>query len=236
MTATAPPPSRTQDFLAGARAIAPLVAAAAPFGLILGANAVRQGISPLDAVIMSMTVFAGGAQFLAVGLWQHPAPWLGLGVAVLLVNLRHVLMSASIVRRMDGFRPWQRALAAFVLTDEGWATSEQHARRAPLTPAYYAGVAAPMYLVWVSSTALGTIAGEAIPDPARFGLDFAFPAVFLCMVTGFARSWRAAPVVLASAATALLVHHFAGGTWYVIAGGLAGMAAAAALPPRPERV
>jgi 4-azaleucine resistance transporter AzlC len=223
------------DFRAGVRAIAPLVLAAIPFGMILGAAALRQGLTGPEVVLMSATVFAGGAQFMAVGLWHHPAPWLALGFAVLLVNLRHVLMAASLVRKMGRFTPWQRWLGAFVLTDEGWATCERHAVSAPLTPAYYAGAGLAMYVVWIASTAAGTVLGQYVPKPEALGLDFAFPAVFLCLVKGFARDWRAAPVIAASALTALIVHHFVGGTWFVIAGGLAGMAAAVALPPLPER-
>jgi 4-azaleucine resistance transporter AzlC len=219
---------------AGALAIAPLAIAAVPFGLIFGAEAVRKGLSAAETALMSLTVFAGGAQFMAVGLWRQPAPWAALAFAVLIVNLRHTLMGASLVRKMERFRPWQRWLAAFVLTDELWATSERRAALLPLTPAYYAGAGLTMYVVWFVATVVGTGIGATLPKPEAFGLDFAFPAVFICMVMGFATSWRAAPVIAASAATALVAHSLFGGTWFVILGGLAGMIAAAALPPKPD--
>jgi 4-azaleucine resistance transporter AzlC len=227
-------PTPLQQFRSGALAIAPLALAATPFGLIFGAEALRHGLTPAEAVFMSATVFAGSAQFMAVGLWQHPAPWLGLAFAALLVNLRHVLMSASLVHKMRRFRPWQRWSAAFVLADETWATSERHALSQPLTPAFYAGAGLTLYLYWVLVTGLGTIVGGYVPKPELFGLDFAFPAVFICLVMGFAKDWRAAPVVIASATAALVTHRLFGGTWFVIAGGIAGMVAAISLPP-PEQ-
>jgi predicted branched-subunit amino acid permease len=223
-------PAWKQEFKSGALAIAPLAAAAVPFGMILGAQALQKGLTPAEIMLMSLTVLAGGAQFMAVGLWQYPVPWAGIAFAVFLVNLRHVLMSALLVGSMGQFRPWQRWLAVFVMDDETWATAERRAAVRPLTVAYYAGIGVALYATWAVSTALGTVLGGLIHNPEKLGFDFAFPAVFICVVMGFARSWRAAPVILVSAATALLVRHLAGGTWYVIAGGLAGMAVAAALP------
>jgi 4-azaleucine resistance transporter AzlC len=225
------PMSETRkEFRDGVRTIAPLELAGTPFGLILGAAAVNAGLSPGEAIFMSATVFAGSAQFLAVSLWSHPAPWLLLGFAVLLVNLRHVLMAASIARKMERFRPWQRGLSAFVVSDENWAMAERRALSRPLTPAFYAGMGVTTYVWWLIATAVGAIAGSFIPQPELLGLDFAFPAVVICLVLGFAKSWHAAPVVAASAMVALLTHRFVDGTWFVLAGGLAGIVVAVLLP------
>jgi 4-azaleucine resistance transporter AzlC len=218
-----------EEFRNGVTTMVPLELAGAPFGLIFGAAAVRAGLSPGEAILMSATVFAGTAQFLAVSLWSHRAPWLWLGFAALLVNLRLVLMAASIARKMERFQPRQRWLAAFVLADENWAMAERRASSRPLTPAFYAGMGVTTYVGWLIATTVGTIAGSFIRQPELFGLDFAFPAVVICLVLGFARGWRAAPVVAASAIVALLTHRFVEGTWFVVAGGLAGMIAAVLL-------
>jgi predicted branched-subunit amino acid permease len=128
-------PEPQHQFRSGVLAIAPLAVAAMPFGMIFGAEALRKGLTAAEIILMSVAVFAGGSQFMAVGLWQHPVPWAGIALAVLLVNLRHVLMSASLVGKMEGFRPWQRWLGAFLLADETWATCERRALALPLTPA-----------------------------------------------------------------------------------------------------
>jgi 4-azaleucine resistance transporter AzlC len=218
-----------EEFRDGVIAIAPLELAGTPFGLIFGAAAVTAGLSPGEAILMSATVFAGTAQFLAVSVWSHPAPWFWLGFAVLLVNLRHVLMAASIARKMERFQPWQRWLAAFVLADESWAMAERRILSRPLTPAFYAGMGLTMYIGWLSTTAVGAIAGSLVPQPELLGLDFAFPAVVICIILGFAKGWHAAPVVAASAIVALLTHRFVEGGWFVVAGGVAGMITAVVL-------
>lgn len=225
-------PSTRADFRDGAIAIAPLALAATPFGLIFGAEALHSGLTPLEAILMSAVVFAGSAQFLSLGLWGEPAPWVAIGFAVLLVNLRHVLMAASIAGKMQTFRPWQRALAAFVLADEAWAMAERRALAGELTPAYYAGIGLTLYLWWLFVTACGTLIGSFIPDPYALGLDFAFPCVVICLVLGFAKDWRILPVIAASAVGALITTRLVDGPWFVLAGGFCGMIAAVLVPEK----
>lgn len=220
------------DLRAGALSMLPIALSAMPFGMLFGAEAARQGLSTPEATLMSMAVFAGGAQFMAMGLWSEPAPWAALALAVFVVNLRHVLMAASLSGRMTGFGPWGRAGAAFLLADETWALAERRALAGGLTPGYYLGIGLTLYALWAVSTVIGAQLGGLIADPERWGIDFAFPAIFICLVLGFARDWRAVPVIAVSAAVALAVQQIAGGSWFVIAGGLAGMAVAAALAPR----
>ncbi len=227
-------PKNPNQFRLGVAQMAPLWLAVMPFGMIFGAEAVRKGLSAGDALLMSLTVFAGGSQFLAVGLWHHPLPWLGIATATFLINLRHTLMAASLTSKMGLFKPWQRYLGAYILTDEAWATVERRALTDPLTPSYYLGAALSLYIAWQISTVIGTVLGSVISNPERFGLDFAFPAMFLCLVTGFAKNWRAAPVIAVSAFVSIVTKQLVGGTWFVIAGGIAGIVVAALLPPPDE--
>ena len=208
----------------------PVALAALPFGMLFGAEAIRQGLSLWEAWLMSLTVFAGGAQFMAMGLWTDPVPWAGLALATLVVNLRHALMSASLAGKLAGFSRWQRAAAAFLLADETWALAERRALWAGLTPAWYFGTGLTLYVLWSFGTLTGALLGGLIPEPGRYGLDFAFPAIFVCLITGFIKDWSALPVVLAAGGTALAVHAAIPGMWFVLAGGLAGIAVAAALP------
>jgi predicted branched-subunit amino acid permease len=113
------------------------------------------------------------------------------------------------------------------MADETWALNERRTSVTKLTPAYYFGVALCLYIVWAFATALGAALNTLIPDPKLFGFDFVFPAVFICLVVGFTQSRHAIPVVLMSALTAVAVKSYFGGTFYIIAGGLAGMSVAA---------
>ncbi|MDB5525543.1 MAG: branched-chain amino acid transporter permease [Rhizobium sp.] len=217
---------RRAEFFAGMKTIAPIIVAAVPIGLVFGAVAAAKGLSPLEVTLMSAMVFAGGSQFVALDIWTHPASWTAIGFAALLVNIRHVLMGASIGRKMQAFSPAQKYLGVLVMADENWAMSEARANRTPLTPAFFAGLAAPFYLNWVFSSLIGSLLGALLGDPAAIGLDFAFPAVFIVLVIGFWKGPSTGMVLIASGAAAILVHHLVPGAWYIAAGAAAGLVAA----------
>lgn len=214
------------EFAAGLKTIAPIIVAAMPIGLVFGAVAASKGLSPLEATLMSAMVFAGGSQFVAMDIWTHPASWTALGFAALLVNIRHVLMGASLGRKMQAFSPLQRYLGVLVMADENWAMSEARAQKTTLTPAYYAGLALLFYCNWVVCSLAGALLGAFLGDPAVIGLDFAFPAVFIVLVMGFWKGPATGMVLIASAGASILVHHFVPGAWYIAAGAAAGLSAA----------
>ena len=214
------------EFFAGMRTIAPIIVAAMPIGLVFGAVAVSKGLSPLEVALMSAMVFAGGSQFVAMDIWTHPASWTAIGFAALLVNIRHVLMGASLGRKMQAFSPMQKYLGVLVMADENWAMAEARASRKALSPAFYAGLAAPFYLNWIVSGLVGALLGAFLGDPTALGLDFAFPAVFIVLVTGFWKGPSTGLVLIASGGAAILVHRYVPGAWYIAAGAAAGLAAA----------
>jgi 4-azaleucine resistance transporter AzlC len=214
------------DFWAGARMMLPLTVAVAPIGLIFGISAAAKGLSVAEAGLMSALVFAGGSQFVALDMWTHPASWVALGLAAFVVNIRHVLLSMSIGRKLDAFPTWLRYLSMLVLADEIWAMAEKRAWGATLTPAWFAGLAVPFYLVWVATGFIGAALGAGIGNPAALGLDFAFTAVFIVLVASFWKGRETGLILLASAAAAVGVHALVPGAWYIAAGALAGIAAA----------
>jgi 4-azaleucine resistance transporter AzlC len=215
----------------GAAATFPIAVAAVPIGLVCGALAAERGLSMVQIGLMSATVFAGASQFVAIGLWTEPLPVAAIVLATLMVNLRHIMMSASIGRHMGLFSPVQRYVALYGLTDEVWAFSEARALKAPLTPAYYAGLAMPLMAVWVSSTAAGAGFGKVLGDPAALGLDFVFTAMFIGLIVGFRALPQWALVVATSAVAAAISHQLLPSPWYIIVGGLTGVGAAALLTP-----
>ncbi|MBI1384273.1 MAG: branched-chain amino acid ABC transporter permease [Rhizobiales bacterium] len=217
------------EFLLGVRDQLPVLAAAAPIGLLFGALAVQKGLTPLETVLMSAIVFAGSAQFVAIEIWREPAPWLTLAATALVINLRHVMMGASLARSLGRFGPRARWSGLFLLTDETWALAERRARLAPLTTAYYFGLALSLYVNWNVFTLIGALVGNLLSDPARFGFDFAFAALFIGLIVGFWKGRETGLVVLASALAAIVVEHHVEGTWYIIAGAAAGMSVAALL-------
>lgn len=210
----------------GALHILPLMLGAAPFGLLLGSLAARAGLSPLEVVLMSAVIFAGSSQFIAVELWGAGAGGAAIVGSVLLVNLRHLLLGASLAPMVRGHPLRRLAPALFLMCDEVWAMGMR--RGASLTLAYWCGLGLTLYTGWVVSTVVGAVAGSVVADPAAWGLDFAFTAVFVCLLAGFWRGPASALPWVAGAAVAALVHHTVPvGAWHILAGGLAGAAVGA---------
>ncbi len=211
----------------------PLLLAGIPFALILGTTAAAKGLSPAETGLMSGLVFAGSAQFIAVGLWTHPIPVFVLIATTWMVNLRHLLMSAAIGPQMNRFGPRQSYFGLFFLADEIWAVALRRAAAGKLTPAYYFGQCLPFWVSWTFWSTTGNILGSVIADPSRFGFDYAFVAVFLVILFGFCRNRASLVPIAVSALTALLAWKFLPSVWYIFIGGIAGTAAAA-LMAKPE--
>jgi 4-azaleucine resistance transporter AzlC len=220
----------------GFSAILPLTIAVVPIGLVFGAVAATKGLSPLEAMLMSALVFAGGSQFVAMDIWTHPASIAAVGAAALLVNIRHVLMGAPISRHMVAFSSRQKVMSMLFLADEIWAVAEFRAREHRLTPAWFFAAALPFYMVWVLSGLTGAILGAMVGDPAVIAMDFVFPAVFVILIAGFWRGSRTGLILLGSGAVALLVHQFVPGVWYILGGALGGVAMAAVASRRAREV
>ena len=211
----------------------PLVLAAIPFALIMGTAAAAKGISPAETGLMSALVFAGSAQFVAVGIWTPPIPFVVLVVTTWMINLRHLMMGAAIGPQMGRFGPRLSYFGLFFLADEIWAVALRRAAEGKLTPAYYFGQCLPFYLSWIFWSTMGNVLGSVIADPSRFGFDYAFVAVFLVILVGFCRSRVSLVPIVVSAATALLAWKFLPGVWYIFIGGVVGTAAAA-LVAKPD--
>jgi 4-azaleucine resistance transporter AzlC len=215
----------------GLRDIAPVMFAALPIGLLFGAIAAAKGLSPLEVVLMSALVFAGGAQFAAIEAWSYPAPVAALTFATLLINARHVLMGASLSPKYHVSRV-QKYLSLYFLTDETWALSERRALERPVTGAYWMAMALVLWANWTLSSGIGAVLGSFLGDPARLGADFAFTALFIGLVAGFGKSRVTLITVAVSAVVAALVHRFVGAPWHVASGALAGIAAAYLAAPK----
>ncbi|HEY8380692.1 MAG TPA: AzlC family ABC transporter permease [Microvirga sp.] len=216
---------RWADARAGVRDVAPAAIAAVPIGLLFGAIAVAKGLSPLEVTLMSLLVFAGGAQFAAIETWVHPAPVAALAFATLLINARHVLMGASLGPKFRASK-LQKFLGFFFLTDESWALAERRSLDRPVTVAYWFAMAVILPFAWIGATAAGSVLGSFLGDPARLGADFAFTALFIGLIAGFGQARVTLVTVAVSAAVAALVHTLVGSPWHVASGALAGIAAA----------
>ncbi len=212
----------------GLRDIAPVMLATVPFGLVFGALATKEGLSISESLLMSGLVYAGSSQFVALEFWAHPLPFWTILFSVLAVNLRHVLYSAALGRKMGHWSPAARLSGFALLVDPTFAIADL--KGGPrLSAAYYFGLSLPLYLNWIVMAALGAIFGSLIRRPEALGLDFVVTAYFIYLVVGFRQRPNAFAIVLASSAGSILVYFSAGPPWHIAGGAVAGMAAAVML-------
>ena len=201
--------SRLQQCLYGCRDSLAMMVGILPFGLIYGALASLAGLSLGQALGMSLLVYAGSAQFIAISLLA-----LGSGAAVILlttlvVNLRHVLYSAALQPYVGALAQRWRVPLAFGLTDETFAVVQRRYLARGMTEHgqwYHAGVALPLYLTWVGSSLVGALLGQSVPNLAAWGLDFAMLATFIGIVVPALRNQPQIAAALVAGAVALLCH------------------------------
>jgi 4-azaleucine resistance transporter AzlC len=170
------------DFRRGVRDVAPLLLGVAPFGVVAGIAAVNAGLDPVQAVGMSVVVFAGAAQLAALELLGADAPIAVVVVTAVVINLRMLMYSASIAPYFREFAARWKATLSYVLTDQAYALSVSSYRTDGRVDrkAYYLGTAVTLWAVWQVTTVAGVVLGTGIPE--AWGLEFAVPLVFLALL------------------------------------------------------
>ena len=221
--------SPSTEFIAGAKAITPLVIGAIPLGIIFGTLAQSSGLSFGGAIAMSALVFAGSAQFIALGLLATGTALPIIILTTLVVNLRHLLYSLSLVTHVRNLSAIWEIVLGFWLTDEVFAVVINRYRkgeRSRYKHWYYLGAAIFMYTNWQICTLVGLTLGHLIPDAASWGLDFAMSVTFIGMVMPYLNNKPMFIAVMVSGIMALLTNnlpHQSGLIVAAIAGITAGM-------------
>jgi len=164
--------------------MAPLWLGVVPFALVYAVLARDAGLSLFETQALSVLVFAGSAQVSAVGLFGAGAAALEIVSTTFLLNVRHVLYGLSLGRRIP-LSGRQRPVAAYFLTDEAFGVVVASGER---TFAFLLGAELSLFAVWNLATFGGAVAGSAIADPARLGIDLVFPLAFLALLVPLVRT------------------------------------------------
>lgn len=166
------------------------------FGVAFGVFADAAGIGAVAATAMSATTFAGSAQFAAVSVLDAGGTLLAAIAAAIFLNARYAAMSVAVASIVPGGR-LQRLVRAQLIVDESWALAGRSGRfEWPIL----AGAGLCLYVLWVGSTAVGSLLGGLLGDPTSLGLDAAFAALFLALAIPHLRSRRAVQAAVAAAA------------------------------------
>lgn len=196
------------------------------YGLVFGMLAVQAGMTVFQAQFMSLAVFAGASQLMALDLWSAELPVLTLVLTTFVVNLRHILMGASLRDWMIRIGPLRSYFSLFFMTDESWAVSVKEMGTGKKDAAFLLGAGLCIYFFWNFSTFLGFIMSywveTYVADPSVLGLDFAFTAVFIALLTFFWKGPAQVPAWLTAGITAWITFLLLPGKWYIVLGGLAG--------------
>lgn len=159
----------------------PICLGYAPIGLALGVLAQKAGLGPLDTGIMSVLVFAGGSQFIAVAMLKSGAALAAIVATTFMVNLRHALMTSALAVPLQGVRRRFLALFAYGVTDESFAVNMARFRAGGWDRWRALVVNQTANLTWILSTIAGAYAGEFVPAGA-LGIDYALTAMFICLL------------------------------------------------------
>ncbi|MDO5757667.1 MAG: AzlC family ABC transporter permease [Rhodobacterales bacterium] len=185
------PQTTKSTYWQGVRAGAPFVLVMVPFALLFGVVASEAGFSLVETLAFSTLVVAGAAQFTAVQLLSEHAPTAIVCVTALAVNLRMAMYSASLTPHLGRASLGQRALVAYLMVDQAYASAILAYERNPgwslsQKLAFYFGAITPLMPPWLIFTVVGAVVGSAIPP--EFALDFAVPITFLAMIAPMLRS------------------------------------------------
>lgn len=228
-----PTRSSRDECFAGARAELPVLLGVLPFGLIYGVLAVRAGLSPAAAIATSSVIFAGSAQFAAAQLIGAGAPGAIIIASGIVINLRHLLYSASLLPYLRHLSPLWKWTLAYLLTDEAYVVAITRYRRANPSAApgssmhwYFLGAGLALWATWQATTLAGVLFGARVPE--RWGLDFALPLTFIALLVP---AIRGRSDLVAAVAAGLIATLAAGAPFKLglVVGAVGGMAAGLAV-------
>lgn len=225
--AGAPPFWSGAGFSLGVRQAVAAMPVMALFAVAYGAFAAQKGLSFLEASLMTALMFAGASQFVAAEAWSHPLPAAAivtLCVVTGIINLRFFLISASL-------RPWLGSLPArqtypalAVLTEPGWLIALRYRAEGGGDAATLLGSGISLWLVWIAGSMAGFLVGSLVAEPQRYGLDVIMPVFFTVILIPLWRGARAAVPWAVAGLAALAAAHYLPGSWYIVAGAVAGAA------------
>jgi branched chain amino acid efflux pump len=208
---------------------------AGAFGIIFGVAARQAGYSLVEAIGMCTIVFAGAAQFAAVGMVASATPWPAIVLLTGLFNARHLLYSAALAPWLERVPRLQKMAMAHLLTDESFALSLTHFRRLGRVdvPGFWMAAMASTFIPWNLLTIAGYLSGQLFDDPARYGLDVVFPSSIAGLAVGLITGKQAIATTAAGIAISVFVAIAVDPRVAVVVGGV--MAPIVGLLVRPSR-
>ena len=215
--------SNLNVFLKGIMDVSPLMIPVVPFGLIFGVLAIDIGFSPMETMGMSLIVFGGASQIVLLQLFSGGASSLVIISSVGAVNSRHLLYGAVVSEHLSELKLIWKIIISYFLIDQSFAISNEYLKKNKQSNKYFhlVGGGATCWVIWQSTTLLGIVLGEAIPD--KLGLSFAVPLTFLALLVNDFRKLINVVVIIISGLVATIGFNYIPFKAYVIVSALIGL-------------
>ncbi|KYD10089.1 AzlC family ABC transporter permease [Heyndrickxia sporothermodurans] len=169
-----------ESFWKGVKDCVPTLLGYLSIGFAAGVVEKTAGLSIMEIALLSIFVYAGSAQFIAAGMIAMGSPVSAIIFTILFVNLRHFLLSAALSPYFRHLSPWKNMYVGSLLTDETFGVAiNQLSNKKFGSYKWMVGLNLTAYLNWIVANIAGGFFGNWIPNPEKFGLDFALPAMFI---------------------------------------------------------
>ena len=216
--------------LRGIRLSLPILPAAMVFGAVFGTVCAQKGLTLFETFLINSLVFAGASQFVAMEIYQSQMTY-GIMLAMIsvtaAVNMRMLLLGASLRPWLGSVPAWQTYPSLYFLTDINWLLSLREHGKGERDWGIYLGSGLFLWVMWALSVIPGYMAGSAIADPAVWGLDVVLPAFFVAMLVPLWKGKRQTVSWLTAAVISIGTWYVTGGYWGILTGAISGAIAGA---------
>ncbi|MGA8944268.1 MAG: AzlC family ABC transporter permease [Thermoactinomyces sp.] len=208
-------------FLKGAVTSIPIVIGYVPIAVALGLIATQSGISPFYTVLMSLLVFAGASQFMAVSMIMAGTGAVEIILATFILNFRHFIMSLSLMTLLKTIPAKWKSVLSMGITDETFTVTFFHREKA--SPPFVGGIMLFAYLSWVMGTILGCLLGDLIPESIGESMAVSLYAMFIgLLIPSVRKNWRIGFISVLSMLLCYFFSLFAGSGWAIVLATLLG--------------
>jgi predicted branched-subunit amino acid permease len=204
--------------------------------MAFGALCAQKHFSLAEVEVMMATVYGGLSQFVAVQAWPDrltPSSIAALALLTTTVNIRFLLMTASLQPWFGTLPPWQAYPSMLLVTDGGWLVAMRYREHGGANAWFYVAGGIVLYVLWLVSAIPGFLLAEQLADPKKYGVDLVMPAFFAALLVPAWKGPRRAIPWAVSGVVALAAHHFVPGWWFIIAGALSGAVSAGLMDDPP---
>lgn len=203
-----------KHFIYGFKASLPACMGVIPVGISFGLLAIQTGLTAFEACFMSATVMAGSSQLLALGLLQQGAGFPTIVLGTFFINLRHLVMSASVFHHLLNIPLVYRMLGAFGVCDESFAVYSLSGQR---SFQFLVGSNTALYVSFLASTILGTVMTDFLPQVVIHSFNIAFYAALISLlIPAIKNRLPLMALVLGTAILNALLQTFLPGSWSIL--------------------